>query len=97
MARAYAGCPSTLITRGRTRLVPDNAKRKKSLAAVRSRLGDNRKSMVSPAESTDSVQVSPLTADPDIRFIDPPGSVWMPDLTTKPLIQNRRIVLDPAP
>ena len=47
IATAYAGRPSTLITRGRLPPVPDNARRRKSLAAVRSRLGDNRKSMVS--------------------------------------------------
>src|SRR5215470_15958951 len=52
MARAYAGCPSTLITRGRWRPAPDKAKRRKSLAAVRSRFGDSMKSIVSPAEST---------------------------------------------
>ena len=39
----------------------------------------------------------PTHRDPDIRFIHPPGSVWMPDLTPKPLIQNGRIVLDPTP
>src|SRR5215472_8759189 len=52
MARAYAGCPSTWITRGRWRSAPGNAKRRKSLAAVRSRFGDSMKSIVSPAEST---------------------------------------------
>ena len=52
IARAYAGYPSTLITRGRMPLVPDNAKRRKSLAAIRSLLGDNMKSIVPPAEST---------------------------------------------
>src|SRR5215472_16584202 len=52
MARAYAGCPSTWITRGRWRAAPDYAKRRKSLAAVRSRFGDSMKSIVSPAEST---------------------------------------------
>ena len=48
MILAPAGCPSTLITRGRIVPTPDNAKRRKSLAAVKSRLGDNMKSMVSP-------------------------------------------------
>lgn len=51
-ARAHAGCPSTLMTLGRIPPLADNAKRRKSLAAVRSRLGDKIKSMVSPAEST---------------------------------------------
>jgi len=97
MARAYAGCPSTLITRGRTPLVPDNAKRKEELGRHQVSLGRQQKIDCVAGRINGSVQVSPLTPDPDIRFIDPPGSVWMPHLTTKPLIQNGRIVLDPAP
>jgi hypothetical protein len=31
---------------------PDNASRRNNFAAIRSRLGDNMNSMVSPAEST---------------------------------------------
>src|SRR5215831_2461538 len=52
IARAYAACPSTLITRGRLPPVPDNAKRRNSLAAVKSRFGESMKSIVLPAEST---------------------------------------------
>ena len=48
---AAAGLPSPLITRGEG-LPPDNAKRRNSFAAIRSRLGDNMNSIVSPAEST---------------------------------------------
>ena len=50
-ALAYAGCPSTLITRGRGAPL-HNASRRNSLAAIESRLGDNMNSIVSPAEST---------------------------------------------
>jgi hypothetical protein len=44
--------PSTFTTRGRIPPLPDNAKRRNSLAAVRSRFGDRIKSIVSPEEST---------------------------------------------
>ena len=40
------------LTRGPIPLPADKASRRKSFAAVRSRLGDSMKSMVSPAEST---------------------------------------------
>jgi hypothetical protein len=49
--RADAGCPSTLITRGRGP-PPESAKRRNNFAAIRSRFGDNMNSIVSPAEST---------------------------------------------
>src|SRR5579864_4443233 len=52
MARAYAGCPSTLITRGRTSLVRHSARCRKYFAALKSRLGDSMKSIVFPSEST---------------------------------------------
>src|SRR5689334_14618982 len=44
IALAYAGWPSTLITRGE-RPPLDNAKRRNSFAAIRSRLGDSMNSI----------------------------------------------------
>jgi len=43
--RFSSACLSILITRGRMPPVPDSARRRKSLAAVRFRLGDNLKSL----------------------------------------------------
>jgi len=50
-ALAYAGWPSTLITRGGGPPA-DKASRRNNFAATKSRLGDNMNSIVSPAEST---------------------------------------------
>jgi hypothetical protein len=47
MTRAYAGRPSTLITRGRGTAF-DNARRRKCLAAVKSRFGKTMNSIVLP-------------------------------------------------
>src|SRR5260370_36305957 len=96
MAGASAGCQPTLMTRGPIPLPADKASRRKSFAAVRSRLGDSMKSMVSPAEST-AVEVGPAPGDPDIGFIDPPGAIGAAQLATNALIQNVRIPLQPAP
>ena len=51
IALAYAGCPSTLMTRGGAP-PPESARRRNNFAATKSRLGDNINSMVSPVEST---------------------------------------------
>src|SRR5258708_37151715 len=48
----YAGCPSTLITRGRIWPARASANRKKCLAAIVSRLGESMNSIVWPVEST---------------------------------------------
>ena len=52
---------------------------------------------VSPVGINCPVEVGPLAGDPDIRFVNPPRPVRMPEVTAKPQIQNGRIVLHPAP
>src|SRR5215831_12403152 len=81
------------MTRGCTPPLPVNAKRRNSLAAVRSRWGDNMKSIVSPVESTARYQVRPTTGDSHIRLVHPLGPIRMPTFAAKPLIQNGRIAL----
>ena len=49
IALAYAGCPSTLMTRG-AGPPPNRARRRNSFAAIRARFGDNKNSIVSPVE-----------------------------------------------
>ena len=110
IARAYAGCPSTLITRGRMPPVPDKTKRRNRRTAIKSRFGESRKSIVSPAESTaryridriarrihGAVQICPGAGNLYICLIHSPGSIGTPEFATKPLIQEGRVMLDPAP
>src|SRR5258708_5639109 len=68
MARAYAGCPSTLMTRGPVPLPADKASRRKSFAAVRSRLGDSNQTGAIP------VCNRALLAGAEVRTFDFP--VW---------------------
>ncbi len=51
-AAGYAGCPSTLMTRGWTLPACAIARRRKPFASAASRYRERRKSMVLPAEST---------------------------------------------
>jgi hypothetical protein len=51
MALTWAGRSSTLITNGMG-AAPDEARRRNSFATIRPRLGDDRNSIVSPADST---------------------------------------------
>src|SRR5262249_32510654 len=43
------------------------------------------------------IQVRPPACDPDVGLVDAPGAIGAANLPTNPLIQHRRIALDPAP
>src|SRR5215472_11348186 len=77
MARAYAGCPSTWITRGRWRAAPDNAKRRKSLAAVIPLRGQHEIDRVA-SRINGSVQVRPGSGNLYIGLIHPPETIGAP-------------------
>src|SRR5262249_26708300 len=59
-SRKLVPVPVTLITRGRIPPVPDNAKRRNSLAAVRSPLGDSMKSIDGGMGSPETLRKLPL-------------------------------------
>ena len=88
MARAYAGCPSTWITRGRWRAAPDNAKRRKSLAAVIPLRGQHEIDRVA-SRINGSVQVRPGSGNLYIGLIHPPETIGAPQFAPKALIQQR--------
>ena|SRR5688572_4460954 len=71
IAVAYAGCPSTLMTRGRG-APADRVRRRNSFAAIRSRFGDNMNSMVSPGRIDGAIEVGPIAGNLHVGFVDPP-------------------------
>ena len=96
MALEYAGWPSTLMTRGEGP-PPDSAKRRNSFAAIRSRLGDNINLDGLAGRIDGAIKVRPIASDLHVCFVDPPGPIRTPQLTTNPMIQNGRVPPNPAP
>jgi hypothetical protein len=95
-AAGYAGFLSTFMTRGTGLPRAARALRRNRLAAAASRLAVSRKSIVWPSESTARYRYlsSPLIY---ICLVDPIALVRGFQVRPAPLIQFRRIGLDPAP
>ena len=74
IALGIRGWPSTLMTRGGG-TPPDNASRRNSFAAIRSRLGDNMNSIVLAGRIDSAIQERPSARDLQVRFVHPPGPI----------------------
>src|SRR3954470_5883632 len=92
-ALGLAAFLSTVRVRGLTVFGRASALRKKRLAAAASRLALSRKSMVWPRLS---VQVHPLAFDLQIGLVAPPRAGGRAQMGPHPLLQLRRVGLDPA-
>src|SRR5437868_5594886 len=96
MALAYAGCPSTLMTRGPGPPL-DNAKSQEHLRRDQNPLRGQYEIDGLAGRIDGPIQVSPRARDFDVRLIDPPGAIRATNLAANPLIQHRRVPLDPPP
>jgi hypothetical protein len=85
------------MTRGEMPLLADNASRRNSFAAVRSRLGDNIEIDDLAGGIDGAIQIRPTAGDPHVGLVYPQGSIAVPEFAANALIQNGRVVLDPPP